>query len=322
MRLSSPLPVLWGRAMSSGQVERHYDKQAQHSKSRKRAIQERKKGKLYNYKRFANAVKRNMFKKYAKNATLLLDLGCGRGGDIAKWRDANIRKVLAIDLSNEQLQEAKRRDKEDLSKRRGACSRIEFIHTSMMQPELAKILLARPESTFDQTKFSCICAQFAIQYAFSSEKSACDLLRQVGELLDDGGLFFGIAPCAESICNFMEKRGNSAMVHLAPPDYPFSLRLKVHRAASNSKFGHELIFSLEDTVTAGSESDACTEFLLDQGVLKELASRHGLFQVEMSPMAVCECDPPEAWSRLSSSEREVASLYFSFCFEKRTETSQ
>ena len=38
-----------------------------------------------------------------------MELGCGRGGDISKWRDAGVRRVVALDLSAEQLEEARRR---------------------------------------------------------------------------------------------------------------------------------------------------------------------------------------------------------------------
>ena len=73
---------------------------------------QRKAGPLIKYKEFANNVKRRMFKDYARSVPLLLDLGCGRGGDISKWRDAGVGHVLAMDLSAEQLQDARRRERD------------------------------------------------------------------------------------------------------------------------------------------------------------------------------------------------------------------
>jgi SAM-dependent methyltransferase len=71
---------------------------------------QRKAGALIKYKEYANNVKRRMVKQYAAKVGLLLDLGCGRGGDLSKWRDAGVAHVVAMDLSAEQLEDALRRE--------------------------------------------------------------------------------------------------------------------------------------------------------------------------------------------------------------------
>jgi mRNA (guanine-N7-)-methyltransferase len=65
---------------------------------------------LYTYKRYANAVKRQLIISYARGANCLVDVGCGRGGDISKWRDACVKNVVATDLSAAQLEEARARE--------------------------------------------------------------------------------------------------------------------------------------------------------------------------------------------------------------------
>lgn len=47
--------------------------------------------------------------RFAKGAPRLLDLACGRGGDIWKWIDAGIPCVKGIDLSPHEIEEARAR---------------------------------------------------------------------------------------------------------------------------------------------------------------------------------------------------------------------
>ena len=63
----------------------------------------RNSGALIGYKKFANAVKRRQINAYCRGATLLVDLGCGRGGDLQKWQEAGVASVLALDLSAAQV---------------------------------------------------------------------------------------------------------------------------------------------------------------------------------------------------------------------------
>jgi len=63
-------------------------------------------------KKFHNDVKRELIKTFAGGARRLLDLGCGRGGDLHKWADAGIKHVVGVDLSPKEIEEAKRRFRE------------------------------------------------------------------------------------------------------------------------------------------------------------------------------------------------------------------
>lgn len=63
-------------------------------------------------KKFHNEVKRELIKSFASRAWRLLDLGCGRGGDLHKWIDAGINHVVGVDLSPKEIEEARRRFRE------------------------------------------------------------------------------------------------------------------------------------------------------------------------------------------------------------------
>ena len=200
--------------------ERHYDNQALQHESRSAALTARRSGPLYGYKRYANAVKRRLIEQYAANANLLVDVGCGRGGDIDKWRGANVRRVLAMDLSGAQLEEARIRERQGGHAKRAQCQ-IEFVQLSMMERDLASRLGVA--GTADAAA-----AQFAVQYAFGSEAAVSALLAQVSALLREGGVFFGTAPDGEAIAKLLRQRGDqNGALRIAPPEAPFVLRLEL-----------------------------------------------------------------------------------------------
>lgn len=80
------------------------------------------------------------------------------------------------------------------------------------------------------------------------------------------------------------------------------------------EFGAELVFSLEDTVTAGSGESDCIEYLLYRDTLVRLAALHGLETIEMQSLA--EARASGRSDPLTPSERLVAELYFVFAFKK------
>jgi len=306
------------RQAGAGWAERetHYDAQANDpQQSRAAALAKRKGGALYKYKLFANAVKRRMYGAYARGAPAIVELGCGRGGDISKWRDARVRRVIALDLSSAQLDEARRREGQGGGrggggKGGGGGTQIEWRHASMLQPDLAASL--RPRLPDDGA--AAVVSQFAVHYAFESEASASALLAQVAALLRPGGVFFGAAPDGDAILRAIAADGDGRTLQRDR----LLLRLEGAgddaAAAGASEFGRLLLFSLQDTVTAGSEHDDCTEFLLHRAALVRLAAAHGLVPIELESMAASAAEPASAATALDAAQRYVAALYFTFAF--------
>ena len=65
------------------------------------------------------------FKKY----DILLDLCCGKGGDLFKWQSANIKKVLGIDFSKDNI----------YNRNDGACIRYINMHKKSRGGELMDV---------------------------------------------------------------------------------------------------------------------------------------------------------------------------------------
>ena len=73
-----------------------------------------------------------MINTYARRADVLVELGCGRGGDLSKWRDAGVHSVVALDLSASQLDDA--RGREHSGAKNTQNTRVEWVHGSVLDP--------------------------------------------------------------------------------------------------------------------------------------------------------------------------------------------
>ena len=78
--------------------------------------------------------------------------------------------------------------------------------------------------------------------------------------------------------------------------------------ASAVEFGQPLIFSLEDTVTNGTDESGCIEYLCQRAALTQLAAAHNLHPLEMCSLADARKAHGYRSGALSEAERQVASL--------------
>jgi len=139
----------------------------------------------------------------------LLDLCCGKGGDLFKWEDAKINKVLGIDFSKDNI----------YNRENGACVRYmnlqkrrmfndKMIDVDFLVGDCGKSIKkleaffkdARSEQHYrdnylmkDGTpmKFNVVSCQFAIHYFMNSIDSIMQFIDNVDEHLESGGIFIG-----------------------------------------------------------------------------------------------------------------------------------
>ena len=84
------------------------------------ALRSRSEGAALPLKQYHNSIKRELINAFSGGpGASLLDLACGRGGDIWKWMDCGLAYVLGVDLSPGEVAEAARRFEEARAKRRG-----------------------------------------------------------------------------------------------------------------------------------------------------------------------------------------------------------
>ncbi|XP_008288787.1 mRNA cap guanine-N(7) methyltransferase [Stegastes partitus] len=188
----------------------------------------------------------------------VLDLGCGKGGDLLKWRRGGINHLVCADIAGVSVEQCQSRY-DDMKRKSHANERIfsaEFI-TADCSKELLSEKLDDAELMFD----ICSC-QFVYHYSFESEQKADMMLRNACERLKPGGFFIGTTPDAFELVKRLEASDS------------LSFGNEVFKVSFQSKgvyplFGCQYHFSLEDVVNV-------PEFLVYFPLLEHMAKRYNM----------------------------------------------
>lgn len=284
-------------------MQRHYDACAKTSFQPGEVLSERRKGGAYPLKKFHNAVKRALIERFARGASRLLDLACGRGGDLQKWRDAGIGYVKGVDISPREIEEARER-----------CANLEMpmpvdfeVHADLGRHAAA-----------DPTPYDAVTCMFAMHYFYESENVLDTFLRHVSANLKDGGYFLGCVPDGKRIAGLLRNRATFTSPYLT---------VTRHWSGPMRTFGCGYTFALQDTVTQGNDvSSGSYEFLVFFKAFTLIAARHGMHPIvdyDLGGMVACSNDafkhfqPPPG---LDPDLARVSELFAAFAFQKRLKT--
>lgn len=139
----------------------------------------KKKPEFFNGRRFNNYVKSVLIKRYSKNAYTLLDLACGKGGDIYKWIDSNITTVKGYDICRPSVNEAVSRYNVSIKNE----SMTKNYNFSFSVADIADETICTDE---DNDLVTCF---FAIHYFFKTERSLMYLVNNVVSNIKRNGYF-------------------------------------------------------------------------------------------------------------------------------------
>ncbi|KAJ5380787.1 mRNA cap guanine-N7 methyltransferase [Penicillium cataractarum] len=154
---------------------------------------------------------------------LVLDLGCGKGGDLGKWQLApqKVELYVGLDPANISIEQA--RDRYGQMRSRGGGGRgrrpptalfhAEFATKDCFGESLADVNIiqrvgidpnAGPGGSLMASRwggggFDVVTSMFAIHYAFESEEKARQMLSNVAGCLKKGGRFIGVCPNSDVI---------------------------------------------------------------------------------------------------------------------------
>ena len=148
-------------------------------------------------RQYHNCVKRELIQSVTKEGDSILDVGCGRGGDIQKWFHAGAN-INMCDPDDTSLQEAKSRAK-------NLKIRVNFYHGD---------ICACPNRRFD-----IVCFNFSLHYIFQSQHLFHTSLREIQHRIKPGGKLIGIIPDSEKIVQytpFKDDEGNFFVLKYAP----------------------------------------------------------------------------------------------------------
>lgn len=218
----------------------HYDAHATNTSSKK----ERAEGLAAPLKTYHNTIKRHLIRKFASKASSVLDIGCGRGGDLAKWNAAGIERVLGIDISPLEIEEASRRYREGSF--RTQCT---F--------RLCADLATAPWCFGMHDVITCM---FAFHYFCASETMVDHVFRNMSASIKHGGYVILTIPDGEKV---MSAR-NSPVLTIT----------KLWTGAARP-FGCAYMCDIANTVTAGGS----IEYLVLERSVIPIAARHGFVPI-------------------------------------------
>ncbi|KAJ1514776.1 mRNA cap guanine-N7 methyltransferase [Coelomomyces lativittatus] len=304
----TPLPTPSSSSSSSTHtVASHYNA------LRVQSLAQRTHSIIYHLRCFNNWVKALLVHDYVPFNAYVLDLGCGRGGDLMKYHRAQIKYLLGLDIAETSIEEARHRYHSSKYFKFKAEFHITDCFNHPIDPYVPDSIL-----------FDAVCMQFSLHYTFSSENTARQTFQNVSKYLKPGGYFFGCTTHSYLILKkaltLSPSYGNSF----------YSVHFSSWKSTSISPYGHQYTFQLDDAI------EGCPEYLIHWATLESLASSYGLDLIERVPfhdfyqrhgqthqsllihMNVLNLETPQ----LSDEEWEAIGLYTTFVFQKKKETGK
>jgi mRNA (guanine-N7-)-methyltransferase len=160
----------------SQQATVFYNEKTKHKKEEKR-----QESPILPLRQFNNWIKACLIHEYTPKGANVLDLCCGRGGDISKWEHAGVRSVLFVDVSKDSVMEASRRYQSS-----GASFQANF--------NVADV--SSSSTDLGSNYYDVVSCQFAFHYLFDTFDRAQATLSRVAKSLKQEGLFLITIPSA------------------------------------------------------------------------------------------------------------------------------
>jgi mRNA (guanine-N7-)-methyltransferase len=224
-------------------------------------LDQRTESRIFYLRNFNNWIKSVLIKEHvvklnrekANKSLSVIDLGCGRGGDIKKWmKSRNVDYVLFTDIAEISLNECKERYKQ--SKPR---FKADFLHMDLT----TELIIDK----FDQ-KFDLISCQFVLHYSFESFEKSINFIKNVSNSLNVGGYFIGTTTDSFEIVKRLSESGTNTFGNDV-----YKVKYLNEEGFENQPplFGAKIAFQLDGVVD-------CPEYLIHFPTLVRIALKYNL----------------------------------------------
>lgn len=232
---------------------------------------ERVKSRIFYLRNFNNWIKSQLISEYLKyikdvkkmgEHLRVLDMCCGKGGDLLKWEKASITHLICTDIAEISVNQCKKRYIEIVKR----SEKKKFSHKFDAEFFACDSTTTRLRERFrdPSLKLNLVSCQFAFHYSFESLTQAENMVRNAAECLEPGGYFIATIPDS---CEIMRR------LKLSPNGRSFGNDIYNIEFCSNTNppplFGAKYQFSLEGVVD-------CPEFLVHFPTLVKLCRKYGL----------------------------------------------
>lgn len=276
-----------------------------------------------NLRKFHNFIKSQLIINNCQkvNCKNLLDIACGRGGDLHKWLNhkLNIKYILAFDSHAESIYSSiKKGDTFD-----GAIARfqnakknygnnikslpfINFQHLNLLNPNILYKL-----NTIDKDKlYDVISCQFALHYFSENTDTLNKTMELVSKKLRKGGIFIGTATDGDRIYNILQY-GNV--------NIPLLTLIQGVYGSNNYLFYINIKSTIVNRQNYFELQGASSEYYLFKQKLIEIANKYNLELVEYKSFyewyQIYKKD--KSFKPLTLYETIISFLNFSFIFKKK-----
>lgn len=256
-----------GRDNFSSTVAKHYNQVEQ------KPIKQRSKSTIIDLRRFNNGMKsilHHLAFKYAEQILQpgekfnVLDLGCGKGGDLPKYsKNPRVGYVVGVDIANVSIEQCKERYRSMESSKN--CFKGEFFVA-----DLSRLDIERKISELNGPKtFHVASTQFSIHYSFETFEQAVRYISNARNNLIRLGVFIGSYPDGPKLLKCARE---SATPGIYEVEDIMSVEFAPEDLENPQPFGTKYHFKLKEVVD-------CPEFLVHPQVLEKLMTDMGFFKV-------------------------------------------
>lgn len=253
-------------------IDNHTKVVAEHyNELKEKGLVERSKSRIYFMRNFNNWIKSILINEFLTKikGTLklgeplrVLDMCCGKGGDLPKWEKGGITHLICTDIAEVSVEQCKERyttmvERHQQQNKFGKMFTAEFF---ACDSTLQRFREHYKDPSIELNLVSC---QFAFHYCFESLKQAECMIRNAAECLKPGGYFIGTIPDANDIIRRQHEYNSMSFGNdiyriefLSDPVAP-------------PLFGAKYNFKLDEVVN-------CPEFLVHFPLLEKLARKVGL----------------------------------------------
>lgn len=230
-------------------IKEHYDS-IQDVGLAKREIME-----TINIRKMNNFIKSMLINEHVPENATVLDVGCGKGGDLKKFAARKIKRYYGLDISENSIDDAKKR--------------YQSCYFRFKADFLAKDAY---NSLFHiGMDFDVISIQFSFHYAFMSLSTLRTTLQNIKTHLRPNGKVIASVPDSEVLLRRYKRYGNNYGNNF----YSVNFMLPYEQIQSVScRLGIEYTFTLSNSL------DNCVEYLVDMNTLSRECNAMGLEVVE------------------------------------------
>lgn len=296
-------------------VRKHYNTRTVLSRNERRTNSP-----IIKLRNFNNAIKYMLIGKFTEPECKVLDIGCGKGGDLNKWRMARCAFYVGVDISDMSIKEAIHRYKSLRNTSFESIFATGDAYGTPIQEILSQFEVPWP--------MDVVSMQFCMHYAFETEDKVRRMLSNVSSSLKKGGYFVGTIPSSDFLLSKIAKleegeKGwkNSIYSVTFANDPP-------RDGAFRPPFGHMYYYYLKDAV------DNVPEYVVPFEAFRALAEEFNLELRYKKTFHELFAEEIPTWSRklpdrliqgikrtdgslgVEGEESEATAFYLAFAFEK------